>query len=180
MDALAAHQDDHVNVVATLGTALTEQQLRIIKRVTGNLILALDADTAGELATARGLERAREVFGEERVVPTSRGLMRLERQLNANIQIASLPAGLDPAELIGKDLEEWRRLIDQAKPIVEFYIERGLADVDSNSSKEVSKAVRGLLPILSGDHRSLRAREIPADYCRPDRTCATSDPFGAS
>ena len=149
MDALVAHQGDHVNVVATLGTALTEQQLRIIKRVTGNLILALDADTAGELATARGLERAREVFGEERVVPTSRGLMRLERQLNANIQIASLPAGLDPAELIGKDLEEWRRLIDQAKPIVEFYIERGLADVDSNSSKEVSKAVRGLLPILS-------------------------------
>ena len=149
MDALVAHQHDDVNVVATLGTALTEQQLRIVKRFTGNLILALDADTAGELATARGLERAREVFGVEKMVPTSRGLMRMERQLRANIRIASLPAGSDPAELIGNDVDEWRKLISQSKPIVEFYIERGLADVDSNSSREVSQSVRDLLPILA-------------------------------
>ena len=148
-DALAAHQHEDVNVVATLGTALTEQQLRILKRFTGNLILALDADTAGELATARGLERAREVFGVEKMVPTSRGLMRMERQLKANLRIASLPAGSDPAELIGRDLEEWRRLIDEAKPIVEFYIERGLAGIESSSSREMSQAVRELLPILS-------------------------------
>lgn len=149
MDALVAHQHEDVNVVATLGTALTEQQLRILKRFTANLILALDADTAGELATARGLERAREVFGVEKMVPTSRGLMRMERQLKANLRIASLPAGSDPAELIGRDLEKWRELIEQAKPIVEFYIERGLADIESSSSREMSQAVRGLLPILS-------------------------------
>ncbi len=149
MDALVAHQHDHLNVVATLGTALTDPQLRIVKRFTGNLILALDADTAGELATARGLERAREVFGVEKMVPTSRGLMRMERQLKANLRIASLPAGSDPAELIGEDVEAWRNLIDEAKPIVEFYIDRGLAGIDSGSSREVSQAVRDLLPILS-------------------------------
>ena len=149
MDALVAHQHDHLNVVATLGTALTEPQLRIVKRFTSNLVLALDADTAGELATARGLERAREVFGVEKMVPTSRGLMRMERQLKANLRIASLPAGSDPAELIGEDVEAWRKLIDEAKPIVEFYIERGLAGSDSGSSREVSQAVRDLLPILS-------------------------------
>ena len=149
MDALVAHQHDHLNVVATLGTALTEPQLRIVKRFTSNLVLALDADTAGELATTRGLERAREVFGVEKMVPTSRGLMRMERQLKANLRIASLPAGSDPAELIGEDVEAWRKLIDEAKPIVEFYIERGLAGSDSGSSREVSQAVRDLLPILS-------------------------------
>ncbi len=149
MDALMAHQYGERNVVASLGTALTDRQLGIIKRLTRNVTLALDADTAGALATLRGLETAREVFSEEKVVPTPRGLVRLERRLDANIEIVSLPAGTDPDDLIRQDIEQWRELLRQAKPIVDFYIERELAGVDLTSSKAVSEAIRNLLPVLA-------------------------------
>jgi DNA primase len=58
MDVIQAYQSGAQNVVAQMGTALTEQQLKILKRTTSNFVLALDADTAGQAATLRGLNTA--------------------------------------------------------------------------------------------------------------------------
>src|SRR4030042_4268403 len=75
IDVLAAHQFGFNNVVASLGTALTERQIGIIKKLTKSLVLALDADTAGEMATLRGIEVASHTFDQKTVpMPTSRGL----------------------------------------------------------------------------------------------------------
>ena len=60
MDVLSAHQRGHANVVAGMGTALTEAQLTLLKHLTKNFVLALDADTAGDAATLRGINLARE------------------------------------------------------------------------------------------------------------------------
>src|SRR5699024_2308542 len=56
MDAIAAHQFRYRNVVASMGTALTEAQVRLIRRGVDRIILALDADVAGQMATIRGLD----------------------------------------------------------------------------------------------------------------------------
>ena len=54
MDAIAAHQFGHANVVAAMGTALTEAQIGLVKRLSKHIVLALDADAAGQMATLRG------------------------------------------------------------------------------------------------------------------------------
>ena len=56
MDAIAAHQFGYANVVAAMGTAVTEQQIGLVKRLSRNIVLALDADAAGQGATVRSLE----------------------------------------------------------------------------------------------------------------------------
>ena len=65
MDVLMSHQVGVANVVAGMGTALTEGQMRQLKRYSSNLTLALDPDAAGDHATLRGLEAARQALERE-------------------------------------------------------------------------------------------------------------------
>ena len=100
MDVLMSHQVGVTHVVAGMGTALTEAQMLLLKRYTSNITLALDPDAAGDHATLRGLETARQTLDrqwEPVVSPT--GLVRQESRLKARVQIATLPGGLDPDEL---------------------------------------------------------------------------------
>ena len=149
MDVLMAHQHGINNVVAQMGTALTEAQLRRLKRHTQRFVLALDSDTAGDQATLRGLDVARQVMDRETVpVPTPRGLIRFEDQLAADIRIVSLPAGLDPDEVIRKSPSEWARLIADAKPVMDYYFDALTVDLDLASAKGKAEAVRSLGPLI--------------------------------
>ena len=148
MDVLTAHQSGIKNVTASLGTALTDRQVAILKRLTRHLILALDPDAAGQAAALRGLEVARQVYGSMVPVALPSGLVRLEQRLAADIRIAALPKGQDPDEVIRRDPDEWRRLVDAAKPTVEFYFDVVLAKADLQSAKGTSEAVEQLLPII--------------------------------
>lgn len=149
MDVIQAYQRGARNVVAQMGTALTEAQLKILKRMTGNFVLALDADSAGNAATLRGLNLAREALDRETVpIPTARGLIRYESRLEANIRIAALPAGKDPDDILKEGLEAWQRIIDQAMPVVDFYFQAVTADLDLTSAKGKSVAVQELMPVL--------------------------------
>ncbi|MCB0195965.1 MAG: DNA primase [Anaerolineae bacterium] len=149
MDVIQAYQRGARNVVAQMGTALTEQQLKILKRTTGNFVLALDADTAGNAATLRGLNLARETLERENVpVPTAWGLIRYEERLNADIRIASLPPGRDPDDILREGLEAWQKIIDGALPVVDFYFQAVTADLDLSSAKGKSIAVQKLIPVL--------------------------------
>ena len=104
-----------------MGTALTEAQLQRLKRYTQRFILALDSDAAGDQATLRGLDVARQVMDREVVpVPTARGLIRFEDRLAADIRIISLPPGQDPDEVIREDPANWARLVAAAKPVAEL------------------------------------------------------------
>jgi DNA primase len=149
MDVLQAHQHGIDNVVAQMGTALTEAQLKLLKRYTQRFVLALDSDAAGNQATLRGLDVARQVMDREVVpVPTPRGLIRFEERLSADIRIVSLPKGRDPDEVIRESPAQWAQLIAQARPVMDYYFHAMTADLDLASAKGKAEAVRALGPLL--------------------------------
>jgi DNA primase len=150
MDVLMAHQHGLNNVVAQMGTALTEAQLRRLKRYTQRFILALDSDVAGDQATLRGLDVARQVMDRDVVpVPTARGLIRFEDRLAADIRIVSLPAGRDPDEVIHDSPARWAQLIATAKPIMDYYFQALTADLDLATANGKREAVRRLGPLVA-------------------------------
>ncbi len=150
MDALAAHQRGFRNVVASLGTAISEEQLRTLKRFTKNIVLALDPDLAGAEATLRGLDVARESLDRVAVpVPTWRGYIRYEQRLDANLRIATLPPGKDPDEVLREDPQEWARRIAAAAPVVDYYLQSVLSRADLSSPRGIAEAVNRVAPLLA-------------------------------
>lgn len=149
IDVLIAHQMGIINTVASLGTALTERQLGILKKLGKTIILALDADAAGDEATLRGLTVAREVMDRKAVpVPTWRGLVHFEYKLDADLRVLSLPRGQDPDEVLLRSVAEWHQLVQDALPLVDFYFKAITSRLDLASPKGKSAAVAQLLPII--------------------------------
>lgn len=149
MDVMRAHQEGFRNVVAQMGTAFTETQVRKLQRHTRRLVLALDADAAGAQATLRGLEVAREALEREREpVFDPRGLVGFEGRLGAEIRILSLPEGDDPDDLIGSDPDRWATLVEEAVPVVEFYFHMLLDGADLEDAKDRARIVERMLPLL--------------------------------
>jgi DNA primase len=152
MDAIAAHQHELGNVVASMGTAITERQVGLLKRYTKNLILALDADLAGSEATLRGIQVAADAAERTVIaVPTWRGLIRQQEVLAAEIRVLTLPPGTDPDEVIRRNPEEWRQLVERAKPVVDHLFEAMAVRLRGVSSPlERSRAAMELVPVLEG------------------------------
>jgi DNA primase len=149
MGVLAPHQHDFTNVVATMGTALTESHLRLIKRYTRRIILAMDSDAAGMKATMRGLEIARKTLDRETDLHfDARGLIRQEARLQADIRVTTLPPGMDPDDVINRDPAEWQRLIEQAKPIVIHVMETLAKDRDLDDPKVKSEIASQVTPLI--------------------------------
>ena len=148
-DVIVAHQEGFKNVVAAMGTALTERQLSQLKRLTKRYALALDADVAGAAATERGLELARAALTRKQVpVPIGPGMMGFEERLDAELLIIELPEGRDPDEVILHDAAHWQTLVDHATPLVNFYFTAQARELDLRSAHGKSEAVRRLLPII--------------------------------
>jgi DNA primase len=150
MDVLQAHQAGIGNVVASMGTALTEQQLSALKRMTKRYVMALDPDLAGDQATLRGLTVARQTLDRQTVpVPTANGWIRYESRLDADIRIMTLPAGQDPDDVIRETPDLWETLVKAAIPVVDYYMEIVGRDLDLTAAKGKSELVRRLAPIFS-------------------------------
>src|SRR5919202_1708434 len=149
MDVVVPHQEGFQNVVASLGTALTEQQIGLLKRVTGTIVLALDADAAGQAATLRGLEVARQALAERRrPVP---GLAARGGYLSTSLgqlKIAVLKGGKDPDEIVRDDPAAWREIVDSAVPMMEHKLAVELARVDPNDPQSKLAAVQELARFL--------------------------------
>lgn len=149
MDVIGAHQAGFKNVVASLGTALTEKQLGLLKRLTKRYALALDPDAAGEEATKRGLEVAREALDRKTVpVPMGPGLIGFEERLEAELLVIALPPGRDPDELIHDEPGRWTDLVAHAEPLVDFYFRALTQDLNLQTPRDKSTAVRRLVPII--------------------------------
>ncbi len=149
MDVMQAHQAGFANVVAQMGTALTEPQLRQLQRLTKRLVLALDPDTAGVQATLRGVQVARETLEQQwEPVFDPRGLVGHEARLGAEIRILQLPRGQDPDDLIREDAERWTALVEAAVPVVDFYLQVLVEGLDLDDTKAKSSVVDTLLPVL--------------------------------
>ena len=138
MDLLASHQAGWENTVAVSGTAFTAEHAALIRRMTDNLVLALDADEAGIKAASRAARAA--------------------LQGGLNVKVAQLPDGLDPADLILKEgADAWKKAIRDSKDIITFLLDvlEAHAKSPDNFRRSVEAAV---LPFLQ-DVRSPIARE---------------------
>lgn len=103
LDVVSSHQADITNVVAAAGTALTQQHLKIIKRLTSNILLAFDNDRAGLAATERAIE--------------------IGQKLNVNLSVITIPDDYkDPDDLIGHDVLLWEAAIKTAQPAVDWVL----------------------------------------------------------
>ncbi len=150
LDVIALHQAGFENVVSPMGTALTEEQLRLLKRFTRRVVLALDPDTAGQKAVLRGLDAARGAMVEVSSEPdfNARGWLRQEARLQADLRVASMPDGLDPDEIAARDPEEWKRLIQEAKPIIEHVMETLAHGRDINDRRVAMEIADRVLPLI--------------------------------
>jgi len=129
MDTITAHQNGFKNVVAAMGTSVTERQVTILKRLTRNLVLALDADAAGAEAMLRCVE--------------------YENILDTEIRILLLPRGKDPDDFIREDPASWPALVDSAVPAIDYAFDRSLAGLDLSKAADKSRASKELLPVIS-------------------------------
>jgi DNA primase len=129
MDVITAHQNGVTNVVASMGTAVTETQVNTLKKLTRNLVLALDADAAGEEAMLRTVS--------------------YENIINAEIRVVTLPQGKDPDDIIKEGIKVWQELVNNAVPIVDYTFDRATVRLDLNTARDKSLAVDRLLPIVA-------------------------------
>ncbi len=149
MDVIGTHQAGFANVVAGMGTSLTEDQFKLLKKLADRIVLALDADAAGNRAVLRGVDVAREALDkDDNVVLDGRGVIRHESKLKADIRVALLPDGRDPDEVVLEAPNVWREAIANARPVVEHVIAIALEKFDANDPKGKSEAVKAVAPIL--------------------------------
>lgn len=150
MDVIGLHQAGFANAVSPMGTALNEQHVRQLKRLAKGIVLALDADAAGSQATLRGLQIARQSLDREAdPVFDARGLLRHEGRLQADIRVIALPDGLDPDEIVQRDLQEWPRLLQSAQPIVEHVMHTLAAGRDLDDPKIKRELAQQVLPLIA-------------------------------
>jgi DNA primase len=149
MDVMGLYQAGFKNVVSAMGTALSEHQLRLLKRYSRNIVLALDPDAAGSKATLRGLSLARETL-EREVDPIfdARGLIRHEGRLDAEIRVVTLPGELDPDEVVAEDPAKWDELIHRAQPIVDYVLDVLVEGQDIDDPKVKARIAGQVLPLI--------------------------------
>ncbi len=172
MDVMQGWQAGYRNMVAQMGTALTERQLSMLKRFTKRFVIALDADAAGIKATMRSLQVARETLDRDMEIRfDARGLVRHEGRLKADIKIVTLPDGKDPDDIIQEDPSSWPVIVAAAKPVVEYVIDVSTAEIDMSDPKAKSAAAQEVLPLI-GDvadpierehYRQMLARRLKID-----------------
>ncbi len=149
LDVIALHQAGFANVVSPMGTALTEHQLALIKRYTRRIVLALDPDAAGNQATLRGLQVARQAMDREQdPVFDARGLLGYEARLQADIRVTTLPEGMDPDEVVQRDPQEWEHIVGEARPVVIHVMETLAAGRDLEDPKVKSEIAAQVLPLI--------------------------------
>ena len=129
MDAIVAHQGGFSNAVASMGTALTQQQASLVRGLVrrpgssdpGDVILALDPDDAGNKATSGGLESESSLNALQTVFKGRVGRTNFyERPDSPSFKVALLPPGKDPDEIILESPDEWSRLVASAVPFMDY------------------------------------------------------------
>lgn len=139
LDVIASHQAGIRQVVATAGTAMTEQHLKTLGRFTPDIRLSFDADNAGLNAT-------------ERAIP-------IASKVGVSLSIITIPSGKDPDELIKQDVKKWQEIIEKPKYALDWLIERYQKQLDITSaqgkrefSDVILKTVRGLNDQVEQEH----------------------------
>lgn len=141
MDVIAAHQFGHRNVVASMGTALTDRQAALLQRFAERVVLAMDADEAGSAANLRAIQVVAAAERPSRVAGRAR---------NLDIRVVALPRGKDPDELIrSSEQDAWPNAVDSARPVVDHLIAVVSAGLDLVQPRDRSQLVAEVLPAIA-------------------------------
>lgn len=177
-DVIGCHRVGITHAVATCGTALTSDHVRLLRRFAPRLVLAFDADAAGRDAAARAHS--------------------WEQELDLEVAVARLPEGVDPGDLADRDPGALVAAVKEAVPLLAFRLEQVLAAADTSTPERRARAADAALAVIA-DHPSnlvrreyagevaarlglpvdelvraaeRRVRRAPAAVRRPDRTPA--------
>jgi DNA primase len=151
MDAATAHQHGYRNVVATLGTAVSDRHLRRLRQI-DDIVLALDADAAGQAATWRALQVAEQSLrvGLSPVVGPTRRKLGLVPDRSAHLRVLALPGAKDPDELIRSDPHVWPTLVQGAMSVIDFVLQRLEARHDLSTAQGKAAAANEFADVLAG------------------------------
>ena len=150
MDVITAHEHGYQNVVASMGTALTEDQVTLLRARAPKIVLALDADAAGQEAMLRSLRTSWQLLGGE--VQSAKGRARADIKQRSSdmdvLRVALIVDGKDPDEMIRSDGSKWRELIANAVPVVDFLIRAETSRLDISSAEGKAEAAELLMPVI--------------------------------
>lgn len=127
MDFLMSYQAGVKNIIASKGTALTENQVEEIKKYAATILLCFDTDLAGDAAARRGIE-----------IADKAGL---------NIKVIDFEGVKDPAELIKSNPEDWKKAVDEAIPIYDYYLKSAESRFNPKQATGKKQIFNELLPI---------------------------------
>lgn len=130
MDCISLHQHGITNAVASLGTALTPGQGKLLRRYADTIIISYDADLAGQKATLRGLE--------------------ILIEIGLEVRILTIPKGKDPDEFIrvnGKDA--FKKLMDEAKQLIDYRIDMAKVGIDFSKEKDLALYSNRITEVLA-------------------------------
>ena len=117
MDVITLYQFGYLNAVASLGTALTPEHAKIMRRYTQNIYTAYDGDTAGQKATARGLD--------------------ILKNTSCNVKVIRFPKGMDPDDILKKQgTEVFNKLVNNAISLTDFKLDQLQAEYDLDNQED--------------------------------------------
>jgi DNA primase len=140
-DVIGFHRVDIHHAVATCGTALTEDHVRLLKRFTSRIVLAFDADAAGQGAAERFYE--------------------WERKFDVQVAVARITGGKDPGELADSDPDSLRRAVAEPEPFLAFRVRRVLEAGSTSTPEAASRTARSAMAVIN-EHPDIHVRKLYA------------------
>lgn len=140
-DVIGFHRSGVPTAVATCGTAFTEEHVKLLKRYTSRVVLAFDADAAGQGAAERFYE--------------------WERKYDIEVSVARLSGGKDPGDLAQTDPESLPLAIEQSTPFLAFHIDRVLSSVPSDTPEQRTRTAEQALAVVN-EHPNINVRKLYA------------------
>ena len=134
MDMVMSWQSGVKNVAASSGTALTLEQLKLLSRLCGKIILAFDIDVAGDAANKRGINLLKNI---------------LEQNLEFDVKVVKLDKFKDAADAVKEDPAVWRAAVTASVSIAKFYIDTALKKYGSGTPEAKIEFQRNVLPLVA-------------------------------
>ncbi len=148
MDVIGPWQAGFRNVVATMGTSLTENHAALLRRYAKRVVLAMDPDAAGMAAAERAGGLFLSLASPETMARSARSAEQLTRGAEVELRVAPLPAGMDPDEVARDNPAAWEGAIAGALPFAEFLLNRLMGEERPESPQEARRVVDRIRPVL--------------------------------
>jgi DNA primase len=147
-DVISAWQAGFMNVVATMGTSLTEMHSRVLNRSVNKVILALDPDIAGQNAIERAGQLVLNMSTEKDMRNAVRSAENFTENSGLDLYVALLPDGQDPDLLVRENTNAWKKALENASPFINFMINRTIDNEPLSTPQEASRLIDRIKPIL--------------------------------